>query len=116
MRASGLVAMQEAVGSSPIIRLFRGQSPLQICGFQEVKDAYRGSFSQVLSETRRRPTFCFHLEEHLGPRLKWTRPVDPLLTMRSGRQLVATGGTGFGLIPPFARPGHLPPVATDCAR
>jgi len=57
--------MQEAVGSSPIIRLFGGQRPLQICGFQEVKDAYRGSFSQVLSETRRRPTFCFHLEEHL---------------------------------------------------
>ena len=49
----------------PSSACFGGQRSLQICGFQEVKDAYRGSFSQVLSETRRRPTFCFHLEERL---------------------------------------------------
>lgn len=38
------------------------------------------------------------------------------LTMCSDRQLVATGGNGFGLFPPFLRSEHLPPVATGCDR
>jgi hypothetical protein len=42
--------------------------------------------------------------------------VDPLLTMRSDRQVVATHANGFGLFPPFLRAAHLPPVATGRAR
>jgi hypothetical protein len=38
------------------------------------------------------------------------------LTMRPDRQLVATGGNGFGLIEPFSRRSHLPEVATGCDR
>src|SRR5919201_3075949 len=43
-----------------------------------------------------------------------TRTGDPLLTMRSNRQPVATLGNGFGLFPPFsgtASCDRLPPVA-----
>jgi hypothetical protein len=36
--------------------------------------------------------------------------------MRSDWQLVATGGNGFGLISPFSRHSHLPPIATGCDR
>jgi hypothetical protein len=32
------------------------------------------------------------------------------------RQLVATDGNGFRLIPPFPGSSDLPPVATGCAR
>jgi hypothetical protein len=35
---------------------------------------------------------------------------DPLLTMRSFRQAVATDGNGFGLLVPVSRGGDLPPV------
>jgi hypothetical protein len=38
----------------------------------------------------------------------------PLLTMRSTRQLVATDGSGFGVIAPFSRLRDLPPLATGC--
>jgi hypothetical protein len=34
--------------------------------------------------------------------------------MRCERQLVATGGNGFGLIPPFSRLRDLPPIANGC--
>jgi hypothetical protein len=36
--------------------------------------------------------------------------------MRPDRQLVATGGNGFGLLKPFSGRSHLPPVATGCDR
>ena len=36
--------------------------------------------------------------------------------MRSNRQLVATGGNGFGLFEPFSGLAHLTPVATGCDR
>jgi hypothetical protein len=42
--------------------------------------------------------------------------IDLLLTMAFPRQPVAAHGNGFGLFPPFSRPDHLPPVATDCDR
>jgi hypothetical protein len=38
------------------------------------------------------------------------------LTMRSDRQLVATGGDYFALNPPFSKPPRLRPVATGCDR
>jgi hypothetical protein len=41
--------------------------------------------------------------------------VDPLLTMRFYRQLVASDGNGFGLLLPFSGSEHLPLVATGCA-
>jgi hypothetical protein len=44
------------------------------------------------------------------------RDVDPLLFLRSDRQLVATGGNGFGLLEPISGLVHLPPVATGCDR
>jgi hypothetical protein len=36
--------------------------------------------------------------------------------MRSDRQLVATGGNGFGLLEAISRLVHLPSVATGCDR
>jgi hypothetical protein len=45
-----------------------------------------------------------------------TRTVDPLRTMGSDRQPVATDGNGFGLFEPFSRHSHLPRVATGCDR
>jgi len=42
--------------------------------------------------------------------------LTPLLTIKVPRQPVATGGNGFGLIPPFPGSSDLPPVATGCAR
>jgi hypothetical protein len=36
--------------------------------------------------------------------------------MRSDRQLVATGGNGFGLLEAISGLVHLPPVATGCDR
>jgi len=42
--------------------------------------------------------------------------VDPLLTIKVRRQLVATHGNGFGVILPFSALSHLPPVATGCDR
>src|SRR5437867_11105922 len=41
-----------------------------------------------------------------------TRTGDPLLTMRCDRQPVATGGNGFGVIPPFSRLRDLPLLAS----
>src|SRR5919197_5401730 len=43
-----------------------------------------------------------------------TRTGDPLLTMRSNRQPVATDGDGFGLFLPFPRRFDLPLIATGC--
>jgi len=42
--------------------------------------------------------------------------LDPLLTIRSERQPVATRGNGFGSLAPFSPPEHLPMIATGCAR
>jgi hypothetical protein len=39
-----------------------------------------------------------------------------LLTMRSDRQPVATGGKGFGLFEPFSELSYLRVVATGCDR
>jgi hypothetical protein len=38
------------------------------------------------------------------------------LTMRPDRQLVATGGNGFGLFEPFSTLSDLPPIAAGCDR
>ena len=40
----------------------------------------------------------------------------PLLTIKVPRQLVATGGNGFGLVLPFPGSSDLLPVATGCDR
>ena len=96
-------------------RNLSGRVAMQEAGFQEVKDAYRGSFSQVLSETRRRPTFCFHLEEHLvlgsnGPAL--STPSLPCAALGNRSQPTATVLaclSRFGAGPICDR---LPPVAT----
>jgi hypothetical protein len=58
--------------------------------------------------------------ENLGYAGKTSKPSDGLepstpLTMRSDRQLVATGN-GFRLSEPFSGPTPLPPVATGCDR
>jgi hypothetical protein len=42
------------------------------------------------------------------------RTVDPLLTMRSFRQLVATHGNGYGLFRPLRRSVDLRLIATGC--
>src|SRR6266516_3629031 len=46
----------------------------------------------------------------------WQPVADALLTIKVRRQLDATDGNGFGLLEPFPRPSHLPPVAAGCAR
>jgi hypothetical protein len=43
-----------------------------------------------------------------------TRTGDPLLTMRSFRQLIATHGNGFGLSRPLRRSVDLRLIATGC--
>jgi hypothetical protein len=40
--------------------------------------------------------------------------IDPLFTMRSDRQPLATHGNGFGLFPQLPRRTNLPPIATGC--
>jgi hypothetical protein len=51
---------------------------------------------------------------YVGNRSPLTDSNRPLLTMRSDRQLVATGGNGFGLFEAFSGPSHLRAVATGC--
>jgi hypothetical protein len=49
-----------------------------------------------------------------APRSRRARTVDPLLTMRSFRQLVATHGNGYGLFRPLRRSVDLRLIATGC--
>jgi hypothetical protein len=42
--------------------------------------------------------------------------VDPLLTIKVRRQLVATGSNGFGVIRRISARSYLPPIASGCDR
>ena len=57
------------------------------------------------------------LQAFLDLRALWrTRSADPLLTMRSLRQLVATQGNGFRISSRFVWPSGVGTVATGCNR
>jgi hypothetical protein len=70
------------------------------------KPAYNIELGPPLDSSRRQAGACH-----------WRRPFFmAVLTIKVPRQLVATGGNGFGLIPPFPESSDLPPVATGCDR